>query len=255
VTLPLLEFRLAYMRSQAAQLAQENGSANLLSKQDDSKEEILEFKENPEDSEQKAKGQYPSVGPYGYPKVPCRRVNTEKCPASDYGFPDAEKGIPDAAKTCPLLKAYACPFLYKAPASKGAEAEVEKKIAEAVKKKEQEYQGTIEKLEKRIAELEDEAKKRAAEGTTEKLMSEGHIAPAQKDSVTKLLLSLPPQLVESTVSIFEKQKLVPVGEETGKQETKREGEFSQADDARIAKEQGIDTLVDERGVPKRKEVA
>jgi len=255
VTLPLLEFRFPYMRSQAAQLTQENGSANLLSKQEDTKEEILEFRENPEDAEKKVQGQYPSVGPYGYPKVPCRRVNSDKCPAVDYGFPDAEKGIPDAAKTCPLLKAYACPFLYKAPASKGAEAEVEKKIAEAVKKKEQEYQGTIEKLEKRIAELEDEAKKRAAEGTTEKLMAEGHIAPAQKEPVTKLLLSLPPQLVESTVSIFEKQKLVPVGEETGKQETKREGEFSQSEDARIAKEQGIDTLVDERGVPKRKEVA
>jgi len=241
------------MRSQAAQLAQENGSAIQLSTQEDTKEEILEFRENP-DEKKEGQGTYPPVGPYGYPKVPCRRVNTEKCPASDYGFPEAEKGIPDAAKSCPLLKAYACPFLYKAPASKGAEAEVEKKIAEAVKKKEQEYQVTVEKLEKRIAELEEEAKKRAAEGTTEKLMSEGHIAPAQKDSVTKLLLSLPPELVDSTISIFEKQKLVPVGEETGKQETKREGEFSQTDDARIAKEQGIDTLVEERGVPKRKEV-
>lgn len=46
-----------------------------------------------------------------YPKVPCRRTNTPKCPAFKYGYPSAKKGVPEKAKKCKHKKGYLCPYI------------------------------------------------------------------------------------------------------------------------------------------------
>ena len=186
------------------------------------------------------------TGLQAYPKVPCRKVNTNKCAAHDYGLPDAAKGVPEKAKTCPFLKNYACPYLYKAPA--GGESP---ETAEAIKELQKKTDKEKEALQGQIDELVDDKKERDAETETTKLLQAGRIGPKQKDLVVKLFTARP-ELIPNFTSIFDMQKLVPIGEEKGEQVSEKEGdELSEEDRARIRREQGLDQLREERGVKKK----
>ncbi len=137
-------------------------------------------------------------------------------------------------------------------------ADWKKKYPDAPKEKEAELEkaglekdGKFTKMETRIKELEE--LNRVAEITTEvtELVQEKHLSPRQKPMVIKLSAAMDPELREGFLGLFKTQTFA-VSEDKSVTTQRRPGSTSyEIDDetrARIMKEHGLASLIDDKGV-------